>query len=135
MKKRTNSKIAKCLCGRIKIKIKGKLRDVINCHCSQCMRFHGNYGAYTNCSEDDIEFISKTTLKWHNSSNYAKRGFCSKCGASMFYKRNKNKNISIAAGMFGNPTRLKTSFNIFTKAKLDFYKLDLKLPKFDKYYK
>ena len=130
-----NSNIAQCLCGCIKIKITGKLRHVINCHCSQCMRFHGNFGAYTNCSEDNIEFISKKNLKWYNSSNFAKRGFCSKCGASMFYKRSNRKSISVSAGMFSNPTKLKTNLNIFTKGKLDFYKLDLKLPKFDKYYK
>ena len=135
MKKTKNSKIAKCLCGSIKIKITGKLRHVINCHCSQCMKFHGNFAAYTNCLDDDIEFINKTTLKWYSSSNFAKRGFCSRCGASMFYKIKKSKNISIAAGTFSNPTKLKTHSNIFTKGKLDYYKLDLRLPKFDKYCK
>ena len=135
MKKKINSKIAKCLCGGIKIKIIGKLRHVINCHCSQCMKTHGNFSAYTNCLEDNITFINKKTLKWYNSSSFAKRGFCSKCGASMFYKIKKNKNISIAAGMFSNPTKLKTYSNIYTKGKLDFYKLDLRLPKFNKHRK
>jgi len=133
--KKINSKIAKCLCGGIKIKIIGKLRYVINCHCFQCMRSHGNFAAYTNCAEDNISFINKSTLKWYNSSTFAKRGFCSRCGASMFYKIKKSKNISIAAGMFNNPTKLKTYSNIFTKDKLDFYKLDVRLPRFDKYHK
>ena len=135
MQKKINFKIAKCLCGGIKIKVTVKLRHVINCHCSQCMKSHGNYAAYTACPEDNITFINKRTLKWYKSSNIAKRGFCSKCGASMFYKLTKSRNISIAAGMFSNPTKLKTYSNIFTKGKLDFYKLDLRLPKFDKYKK
>ena len=135
MQKRINSKIAKCLCGGIKIKVTRKLRNVINCHCSQCMKTHGNYSAYTSCTEDSIIFLNKKTLKWYKSSNIAKRGFCSRCGASMFYKLTKSKNISIAAGMFSNPTKLKTYSNIFTKGKLDFYKLDLRLPKFHKYEK
>ena len=135
MKKRTNYKIAKCLCGGIKIKIIGNLRHVINCHCSQCMKTHGNFAAYTACEEKNITFMNKRTLKWYKSSDFAKRGFCSKCGASVFYKRKNNKNVSIAAGIFDNPTSLKTYLNIFTKGKLDFYKLDLRIPKFDKYYK
>ena len=135
MQKKINSKIAKCLCGEIKIKVTGELRNVINCHCSQCMKSHGNYAAYTACPEDNITFINKRTLKWYKSSNIAKRGFCSRCGASIFYKLTKSRNISIAAGMFSNPTKLKTYSNIFTKGKLDFYKLDLRLPKFDKYKK
>ena len=135
MKKKSNSKIAKCLCGGIKIKVAEKLRHVINCHCSQCMKTHGNYAAYTSCVENKITFINKKTLKWYNSSKIAKRGFCLKCGASMFYKRKNDINISISAGVFDNPTKLKTSFNIYTKNKLDYYKIDLRLPKFNKNYK
>ena len=135
MKKKVSSKIASCLCEGVKIKVKGKLRHVINCHCSQCMKTHGNYAAYTACSEDKIIFIKKRTLKWYKSSNIAKRGFCSTCGASMFYKLLKSNNISIAAGLFHNPTKLKTHSNIFTKDKLDYYKLDRSLPKFNRYNK
>ena len=132
MKKNFFSKIVNCLCGGIKLKVKGKLRHVINCHCLQCMKTHGNYAAYTSCLEENITFINKKTLKWYNSSKVAKRGFCSTCGASMFYKLLKSNNISIAAGMFNNPTKLKTHSNIFTKGKLDYYKLQPTLPKFYK---
>ena len=72
IQKKTNSIIAKCLCGGIKIKVKGKLRHVINCHCSQCMKSHGNYAAYTACLEENIIFINKRSLKWYKSSNFAK---------------------------------------------------------------
>ena len=128
-------KRASCLCGGIKIRIRGKLRHVSNCHCSQCMKTHGNYGSYTQCAENNLTFISKKTLKWYKSSNFAKRGFCSKCGASIFYKKNKSLNISIAAGMFNKPTNLKTYSNIFTQGKLDYYKLDTRLKNFAKYSK
>ena len=130
MTKNITSKIANCLCGGVKIKIKEKLRHVINCHCSQCLKTHGNFAAYTSCSEDRIDFINKKTLKWYRSSKIAKRGFCSNCGASIFYKLLKSENISIAAGMFHNPTKLKTHSNIYIKGRLDYYKLDSKIPKF-----
>ena len=132
MKNISSSKIAKCLCGGIKIKIVGKLRHVLNCHCSQCMKTHGNFAAYTNSLEKNISYISTRTLKWYNSSSFAKRGFCSKCGASVFYKIKKSDTISISAGMFNNPTKLKTQSNIFTKNKLDYYKLDNQIPRFNK---
>ena len=135
MKKKLPSKIVSCLCGGVKIKVKGKLRHVVNCHCSQCMKTHGNYSAYTACPESNISFIKKRTLKWYKSSKIVRRGFCSTCGASIVYKLLKSKNISIAAGMFYNPTKLKTHFNIFTKGKLDYYKLDKRIPKFYKYSK
>ena len=99
------------------------------------MKTHGNYAAYTNTPEKDVKFIKKKTLKWFRSSKKAKRGFCNKCGASMFFKFLGSDDVSIAAGMFKNPTKLKTTMNIFIKEKLDYYKLNNKLPKFIRYSK
>ena len=128
-----NNKIISCLCGGIQLKIKGLLRHVSNCHCRQCMKTHGNYAAYTNVFEKDIKFIKKRTLKWFKSSKKARRGFCGKCGASMFFKLFGSNNISIAAGMFKNPTKLKTKKNIFVEGKLDYYRLDNRLPSLKRY--
>ena len=130
-----NNKIISCLCGGIQLKIKGPLRHVSNCHCRQCMKTHGNYAAYTSVLEKDIKFIKKRTLKWFKSSKKARRGFCNKCGASIFFKFLGSDDISIAAGMFQNPTKLKTTKNIFVKGKLDYYKLNNTLLKFSRYSK
>ena len=133
MKKRKKlTYYAECLCKGIKVKIKDKIRHVSNCHCIQCMKTHGNFAAYTACEEQNMSFINKTTLRWFKSSKIAKRGFCVKCGASFFYKKYKSKNISIAAGMLKSPTKLKTYANIYVNNKMDYYKLDPKIPKFSK---
>jgi len=97
------------------------------------MKTHGHYAAYTNIEEQNIKFIKKRTLKWFRSSQRAKRGFCNKCGASIFFKVIGTKNISIAAGMFNGLIKLKTIMNIFTKNKLDYYKIDQDIPKFKRY--
>ncbi len=51
----------------------------------------------------------------------------------MFFKILNSDNISIAAGMFKNPTKLKTKLNIFVRGKLDYYKLDSRLLNFSRY--
>jgi len=124
---------ANCLCGNIQLRTHGYHRDVQNCHCIQCMKTHGHYAAYTNVHEQNVKFLKKRTLKWFRSSKKAKRGFCRKCGASLLFKIIGSNNISIAAGMFNGPTKLKTRMNIFVKGKLDYYKLDNRLPKFKRY--
>tara|TARA_B100000953_G_scaffold35616_1_gene27937 strand:- start:18 stop:308 length:291 start_codon:yes stop_codon:yes gene_type:complete len=91
------------------------------------------HAAYTNVEERNVKFLKKRTLKWFRSSKRAKRGFCNKCGASLFFKLIGTKNISIAAGMFNRPTRLKTTMNIFVQGKADYYKLDSRMPKFNRY--
>ena len=124
---------ASCLCGGIKLKTQGYHRNVQNCHCVQCMKTHGHHAAYTNVEERNVKFLKKRTLKWFKSSKRAKRGFCNKCGASLFFKIKDAKTISIAAGMFNKPIKLKTTMNIFVKGKSDYYKLDSRMPKFNRY--
>ena len=124
---------ASCLCGDIKLKTQGYHRNVQNCHCIQCMKTHGHHAAYTNVEERNVKFLKKRTLKWFKSSKRAKRGFCNKCGASLFFKIIGAKTISIAAGMFNRPVKLKTTMNIFVKGKSDYYKLDSRMPKFNRY--
>jgi len=124
---------ASCLCGGIKLKTQGYHRNVQNCHCIQCMKTHGHHAAYTNVEERNVKFLKKITLKWFKSSKRAKRGFCNKCGASLFFKIKDAKTISIAAGMFNKPIKLKTTMNIFVKGKSDYYKLDSRMPKFNRY--
>ena len=61
------SLIASCLCNGVKFRTNGKLRNVSNCHCIQCRKTHGTFGAYTNVKEKDIKFQSKKTLRWYKS--------------------------------------------------------------------
>ena len=124
---------ASCLCGGIKFKTKGYHRNIQNCHCVQCIKTHGNYAAYTSVLEENISYKSKSTLKWFISSAKAKRGFCKKCGASVFFKRLGSKAVSISAGLFRNPSKLKTISHIYVKNKRDYYKILDDLPKFNKY--
>ena len=124
---------ASCLCRGIQLRTQGYHRNVQNCHCIQCMKTHGHYAAYTNVEERNVKFLKKRTLKWFKSSKRAKRGFCNKCGASLFFKVTGAKTISIAAGMFNRPVKLKTTMNIFVKGKSDYYKLDSGMPKFNRY--
>ena len=130
--KKINSK-GKCLCGGIKFTTKGFHREVSNCHCIQCMKTHGNFAAYTRVNDDCLNFQNKKTLKWFKSSKKAKRGFCFKCGASIFFKVNKSKSTSISAGMFDKSLKVKSNKNIFVKKRLKYYKLDQSIPKFNRY--
>jgi len=61
-----STKIVSCLCGGVKFKVKDKLRHVLNCHCSQCMKTHGNFAAYTSALEKNLKFISKKNIKQIN---------------------------------------------------------------------
>tara|TARA_Y100000590_G_scaffold237399_1_gene267209 strand:+ start:225 stop:635 length:411 start_codon:yes stop_codon:yes gene_type:complete len=135
IKKKQKSLNASCLCKGVNLKIIGEFRSVINCHCIQCTKTHGNFASYTSILEENIIFKSKKTLQWFKSSKKASRGFCKNCGSSIFFKRLGSKAISLSAGLLNNPTGLKTISHIFIHNKRDYYQLSDKLPKFKKYYK
>ena len=97
------------------------------------MKTHGHHAAYTSIEEQNVKFLKKRTLKWFKSSKKAKRGFCSKCGASLFFKTIGSKIIHISAWMFNKPVKLKREMNIFVKGKSDYYKLDSRMPKFNRF--
>ena len=73
-----------CHCGAIRYRVNGELLGVINCHCSDCRRWHGNYASYAVAKLSDFEFTKgEDALRWYDSSNKARRGFCAQCGATL----------------------------------------------------
>ena len=58
------------------------------------------------------------------------RGFCRRCGASLFWRRSGADRISIAAGTLDGPTGLRTAAHIFVADRGDYYEITDDLPRF-----
>ncbi len=121
-----------CLCGTVRFKVGGALRDVVVCHCGQCRKFHGHVGAYTSAKVKDVTLPADSGLTWFTSSKTARRGFCRVCGSSLFWQRLGGDTISIAAGTLDVPTGLATTRQIFAhpRHRGDYYVLDERLETF-----
>lgn len=119
-----------CLCESVRYIINGTLRDIVNCHCKQCQRTHGNYAAYTATDKENLILAEERGLKWYSSSNHVRRGFCKECGASLFWEPLNKAHICIAAGTLDAPTKLTTVKHIFFADAGDYYHLDDDLEKF-----
>ncbi|WP_376774815.1 GFA family protein [Mesorhizobium silamurunense] len=57
---------------------------IVACHCNQCLKASGHYVAATQAELKDV-VIKGHTLKWFQSSETAKLGFCSNCGSNLFW--------------------------------------------------
>ncbi len=114
----------RCLCGAVAYQVHGPLRDVVNCHCRQCRRTHGHMAAYTSVRRADLHMTETRGLKWYQSSDAARRGFCQECGASLFWDSLDRDSIAVAAGSIDEPTGLKTIRHIFVADKGDYYEID-----------
>ncbi len=113
-----------CLCGAVRYELRGKLSPVTLCHCGQCRRTHGHIGAYTTTPEEALHLTEARGLKWFQSSQAARRGFCSECGASLFYDPTGKSYIAIAAGCLDLPTGLKCESHVFVADAADYYEID-----------
>jgi hypothetical protein len=119
-----------CLCGGVRYEVRGPLRQVWACHCSQCRRTSGNFVAATRVRSSDLALVTAETLTWYRSSDNAERGFCGRCGSPLFWRRTtaRDGHTSINAGSLDTPTRLKTVGHIFVADKPDFYEITDGLP-------
>jgi len=68
-------------------------------------------------------------LKWYDSSEHARRGFCGRCGSTLFWDGRGRDYIAIAAGTLDGKTGLKIARHIFTADKGDYYAITDGLPK------
>ena len=112
-----------CLCGAVRYEVHGPLREVVNCHCGQCRRSHGHVAAYTSAKRGDLVLTEDRGLQWYHSSDFARRGFCGDCGASLFWEPIGQGRVSIAAGGIDAPSGFTTVRNIFTAHKGDYYEI------------
>lgn len=114
-----------CLCGGVRYTVRGPLRDVIACHCSQCRRTSGHFVAATGAESDRIAFEKDETLAWFASSTQAERGFCRRCGGNLFWRPRGGVRgwTSIMAGTLDPPTQLKLKQHIFVADKSDYYEI------------
>lgn len=121
-----------CLCGGVRYRIDGKYRDVICCHCENCRRTHGHIAAYTALQRSDLILDSEQTLQWyHDASPDTWRGFCNRCGASLFWDaRDGCARISVAAGSLDDSRDLKTIGHVFVSEAGNYYEIDDGLPRF-----
>ena len=117
-----------CLCGSVRYAVSGALRPVVMCHCNQCRHTTGHFMAATAARRSDFQLTANGELKWYEASDRARRGFCARCGATMFWDGRQRDFISIAAGTLDKPTGLATACHIFVADKGDYYTIDDGLP-------
>ncbi|HUV20961.1 MAG TPA: GFA family protein [Gammaproteobacteria bacterium] len=121
-----------CLCAGVRYRIDGKCRDIICCHCENCRRTHGHVAAYTALPQSSLTLLSADTLQWyHDVSPDTYRGFCNRCGASLFWDlRDGRKQISVAAGSLDDSGELKVIGHIFVAEAGSYYEINDGLPRF-----
>lgn len=112
-----------CLCGGVRFAIgeAARLRPLIACHCATCRKLSGSFFIATKVGAAQLSFSARETLAWYDSSDRAERGFCSRCGSLLFYRRKQQPDrirgdsgsVSIAFGSLDEGNDLPFAGHIF----------------------
>ena len=102
-----------CHCGAIRFRVKGPLRQILMCHCSDCLKLSGTSWGASAAMSDHLTYLGTARPRWYRSSSWAERGFCADCGAQMFYRRDGRDQISIAPGASDDSYMLVVAGQIF----------------------
>ena len=117
-----------CLCGAVRYTLSASPGEVVACHCTQCRRMSGHYEAAAPVPADAISVTG--TPRWYRSSDSAERGFCAKCGSSLFWRHDGSPQVWVNAGSLDGPTGLRLAAHIFTAEKGDYYEIADSLPQY-----
>lgn len=117
-----------CNCGAVKFRLAQVPTEATACHCSTCRKQSGHFFASANVPKAAVHLSGEENLSWYRSSEKVRRGFCSKCGAWLFWEPIFRDWTSVALGSIDGDTGLKLERHIFVAHKGDYYSLEDGLP-------
>ncbi len=121
-----------CECGGLRYEVRGPLRPALVCHCGMCQRIHSSPAHYSAAKNDDLHLLKSETLTWYHSSEAAARGFCSVCGASLFWRPTAGSYTAISCGSLERPSGVEVVAHMFLEDQGDYYALHDDLPRFQR---
>ena len=113
-------RLGKCLCGAVRITARNAGNSVGACHCNMCRRWSGGPLLAIDC-RTDVSVEGAENVLVYDSSAWAERGFCRKCGSHLFYRIKENGQHFIPVGIFGSDENLVFNSQVFIDEKPSFY--------------
>lgn len=121
-------KTGSCLCGAVSFTITGELSHSDGCHCVQCRKWSGHYFASASVQRKALTISGEENLRWYQSSEKVRRGFCGRCGSVLFWDPPARDWTGVALGAIDGPTGIRLEKHIFVSEKGDYYDIADGLP-------
>ncbi len=109
-----------CLCGAVTLKVEKVGERFIACHCGTCRQWSGGPLMAVDCG-DGVAVEGKESLGVFDSSSWADRGFCKKCGTHLFYRLKEKQQYQIPIGLFQDTVSPEFSLQVFIDKKPENY--------------
>ncbi len=119
----TSTKTGACLCGAVRFSSNEVPAEAGICHCDQCRRWTGVALMGVTVPTHSIVWEGAENIARLQSSEWAERAWCSKCGSSLFYRVTADNEwaggTEIPVGLFDDPNGFALKNEIFIDHKPD----------------
>ncbi len=105
----------KCLCGAVTFTAEAVEQHVHACHCSMCRHWTG--GPMQAARVDGVTYGGEEHINTYPSSEWAERGFCTRCGSSLFYRMPETGMTVMAIGAFDDQDQFDLAGEIYVDEK------------------
>lgn len=112
-----------CLCGVVTFAISELDPEFGGCHCKMCQRWAGSAFLGLTVPDDTVTFEGAENVKRYQSSEWAERAWCDKCGSNLWYRVTAEGPHSavyhIPIGLLDDESGLQMNREIFYDEKPD----------------
>ena len=116
----TSKQTGTCLCGAVRITANQAGHKVGACHCGMCRKWGGGPFMEIDCGTD-VSFEGEEEISVYDSSAWAERGFCKKCGSHLFYRLKESGQHMMPVGLFDDQEHFVFESQVFIDKKPDYY--------------
>jgi hypothetical protein len=110
-----------CLCGAVTLTAAEIAPHFAACHCGMCRKWGGGPYLAVSCT-GELQIDGEENVGVFDSSAWAERGFCTRCGTHLYYRLKQGQRYGIPVGLLdGDLGELAFSRQYFIDKKPDCY--------------
>ena len=117
----TSRREGACACGAVKLIAQQASATLGACHCRSCRRWGGGPLLTVSCGTE-VSFEGGEHIGVFDSSDWAQRGFCQRCGSHLYYRLKSNDHHEIPAGLFDDSDDLHFDHQVFVDERPPYYR-------------
>ncbi|MHA6264359.1 GFA family protein [Arenibacterium sp. CAU 1754] len=118
-----SERTGKCMCGAVSFTAKNVPDHFGACHCEMCRRWTGSAFLGITVPRKDVTWTGEAHIKTLQSSDWAERAWCQRCGSGLYYhvtaEGPMSESYEIPIGLLDDANGLTFKSEIFIDHKPD----------------
>jgi hypothetical protein len=111
--------------------VEGEIPAPDACHCTACRKSSGHFFVSADVSRAALTVTGEEHVRWYQSSEKVRRGFCGTCGSTLFWDPPARDWTGIAMGAFDGATGTHLHVHVYAGEKGDYYEISDGVPQFE----